>query len=324
MYRRPGRRFWYASFDDAHKHLSLGTEDETEAAQVFARLLDERRATGLAPSEKSFSEIVKVTCERARVNHSPKYAYDLTLKLLAIQAWMETRAAISCRTVNGELVEAFKADRRDLKNSSINRYLDVWRKAMKVAVEFKSAPPSSLEHFKHLREARPEPHQRGLTKREIVAFLRAAEEPYRSLFRTVVGSGIRDDEVRHLDGGDVRRDAIVITPKTGWTTKNYRYRSIPASPATVKAARKYVAAKPDMVLDAKSVWKRLQAAAKGARIKWHFSMHDLRRAWGSHLLAAGVKLANISRWYGHADIQTTMRYLRVVEDERPNPKDLPW
>jgi integrase len=326
MYRRPGRKTWCYSLDDDHKHISLGTDDEEEASKRFGEILRERRATGLALAERTFAEIVKMTCERAKVNHSPKYAYDATLKLLAIQGWMEDRGALSCRSVTAELVEAFKSDRRGtLKNSSINRYLDVWRKAMKVAVEQRSAAPSSLDLFKHLREARPEPHQRGLTKREIVRFLRAVDDRrYRALFRTVIGTGVRDDEARHLDAADIRKDAIVITPKEGWTTKNYRHRSIPASAATVKAAREYVAAKPGMVLDAKSVWRRLQDAASAAKLAWHISMHDFRRAWGSHLIASGVKLANVSRWYGHADIQTTMRYLRIVEDERPNPKDLPW
>ncbi len=44
---------------------------------------------------------------------------------------------------------------------------------------------------------------------------------------------------------------------------------------------------------------------------------------GSHLLSSGFKLSDISRWYGHGDIKTTMRYLRVVDDIQPDPEELP-
>ncbi len=78
-----------------------------------------------------------------------------------------------------------------------------------------------------------------------------------------------------------------------------------------------------MVLNQKSVWSRQQAAMDAAGHDWHWSMHDLRRGWASHMLAAGTKLSDLSRWIGHADVLTTMRYLRVIEDNTPDPDDLP-
>ena len=40
--------------------------------------------------------------------------------------------------------------------------------------------------------------------------------------------------------------------------------------------------------------------------------HDLRHTFGTMCAAKGIDLVKIQRWMGHADIQTTMRYLHYV------------
>jgi integrase len=40
--------------------------------------------------------------------------------------------------------------------------------------------------------------------------------------------------------------------------------------------------------------------------------HDLRHTFGTHCAARGIDLRRIQAWMGHADIQTTMRYLHYV------------
>lgn len=128
-----------------------------------------------------------------------------------------------------------------------------------------------------------------------------------------------------MDASDVRKAEIVVTPKPGWSTKGYRYRSITVSPATVKAARAFLAAKPTTNLDKKRVWQRLQEARKSAGIDKHFSLHDLRRAWASHMLSSGaVDIEELSKMLGHADMMTTMRYLRVVSGRKIDPRTLPF
>ncbi len=342
MYRRPGRKTWYAFLSHEHKNISLGTEDADQARINLADLIHQRAAQGAAPKKGQLGTLFVEAARRAQVNHTHKYAYDLNLRWEFIAGWLESQGVTSPDRVTTTLVERFKADQRErilrggvkgLSNCGINAYLRAWKKAMLQAVDDGTAPARVLTSFKTLREARSEPHQRGLTMDEIDAFLRAAEDERDFwLFRTVSGCGIRDDEARHLEGSSVRATAIVITPlpaglcechPRGWTTKNFRYRTIPASGDTVAAARSFVAVKHSMNLEAKSVWRRIQAARKAAGHNWEWSMHELRRAWGSHLLASGFKLSDVSRWYGHGDLKTTMRYLRVVEDEMPDPGLLP-
>ncbi len=327
MYRRPGRRVWYASFSDAEKHISLKTEDEGAARIEFAKLLERRRDLDLAPNEVPLAEIVRITRERADTNNTPKTAYEVHLNLRRVLAWLEGRRIFSARRIDLATVEDYKTARRfKVSAARVNRELDSWRRAMKVAVELRCAPKDALDLFVKLREPRPEPHQRGLTKAELTRFLRAVTVPgYKALFRTALGSGLRDDELRHMDPGDVRSDRIVVTPKPGWTTKGYRFRTIAVSPATVRAARAYLAARAaGLNFDQKRVWKVMQAACKAAKVR-PFSMHDLRRAWASHLLLSGeASLKQVSKMLGHAELATTERYLRMVEDDMPNPKKLPW
>lgn len=336
IYRRPGSDLYYAYLDRVNRHISLKTDDEEQARINFGDLLHRRAAQIAAPKKGELGGIFVECAKRAKVNHTPAYAADVNLRLSRLDRWLDANGVKSPDRVTLGLVEKYKSDERErgITDRTINRYLDTWKKAMKLAVEEGFAPPRVLTYFRKLKEPRVEPHQRGLSLEEIDGFLKCVEdERYYWLLRTVAGSGIRDDEVRHLEPQCVRDAAIVITPlppglcgchSRGWNTKNYRNRTIPASAETVACARLYVEVKHSMNLDAKHVWKIIQAARKAAGHTWHWSMHELRRAWGSHMLASGVKLSDLSRWYGHGDVKTTMRYLRVVEDEMPDPSTLPF
>lgn len=250
--------------------------------------------------------------------------------------WLEERTITSSRQVTKELVEDYKTSRRFARQrkrdgaagvsaARINAELTTWAQVMRIAVEWGLVGLHVLQFFVKLREPRPEPHRVGLTKADIERFLRAEKDAgYRALWRTVIGTGMRDEEVRHMDASDIRTKAIVVTPKEGWATKGYRYRTIPASPKTVKAARDFLAARDKLKLEKKTVWKRVQKTRKAAEITKHFSLHDLRRAWASHMLAAGHKVEMISKWLGHADLITTMRYLRIVTDEVVDVTKLPF
>jgi site-specific recombinase XerD len=167
-----------------------------------------------------------------------------------------------------------------------------------------------------LKEPRPKPNAITLSPAQVDAFLATADASspaaYAALFRLTAGSGIRIDQARHLDRGDlnVEQGLLTITPKPGWTTKGYRYRDVPASERTLAAARAFVRLRGGVALDDKSVWRDVQRVAKLAGVP-RMSMHELRRAWASAVHANGASLKQVSIWLGHADIATTERYIRV-------------
>lgn len=336
IYQRPGRRVWYAYLDRDHQHISLHTEDYEQAKINLADLIHRRAAEGPAAKAGELGAVFVECARRAQVNHAGSYADDLARRLEHLIKWIAGQNITRPDKMTLALVEMYKADERarGIADRTINRYLDSWKKAMKLAVDDGYAPPRVLTYFRKLKEPLVQPHQRGLTMAEINATLCAVDdERYLWMFRTVAGTGMRDDEIRHLeDEPCIKEHAIAVTPlppglcrchPRGWSTKNYRYRVIPASGETVEAARKFVAVKHSMGLNNKTVWRILDRARRASGSTWRWSMHEWRRAWASHMLAAGHKLQDISRWLGHADIKTTMRYLRIVEDEMPDPDDLP-
>ena len=153
---------------------------------------------------------------------------------------------------------------------------------------------------------------------------KACHVGYSSLFRVTAGSGIRMDEARHLEASDidVEKGVLTVTPKKDWTTKGYRYRDIPVSKATAEAGLAFVANKDKVPLSQRSVWEEVERVRKLASLP-HFSMHDLRRAWASAVHANGASLKQVSVWLGHAEIQTTERYIRVYLDETTGHQYLP-
>ena len=59
-------------------------------------------------------------------------------------------------------------------------------------------------------------------------------------------------------------------------------------------------------------------AVQRSGINFHVRMHDLRHAHASWLLAGGADLKSVMQRMGHAQIQTTQKYLHTLDgaDER--------
>jgi integrase len=340
MYRRAGRPGWWCSFSDREKHISLGTEDEAEAAERFAVKVRERQGSAsLEAGDVPIATIFAVCYEQAKTNHTRKTAYEINLDLTRVAEWLEQHGIFSARKITATTVEDYKTARRFTVGAArINRELTSWKKGMKVAIERKLALPSCLTWFARMREPRPEPHQLKRSRDEIAAFLEVAERlfpDHHALFRTVIGSAIRDDEARHIEPGDVQTPWLVVTPKPpgrcsccpkGWATKGYRYRRVPISEETAAAALAFMAARDAgrvNMADPKGVWKVMQTCCEASGVP-AFSLHQLRHAWATQMFEAGHRLGLISKWLGHADVQTTMRYLGVTEEEAPDAGSLPW
>ncbi len=67
-------------------------------------------------------------------------------------------------------------------------------------------------------------------------------------------------------------------------------------------------------ITSKSVWLALQGAARAAGLRKHVSPHTLRHSYATHQLERGVNFRTIQAVLGHARIETTLRYLRVLPE----------
>jgi site-specific recombinase XerD len=69
--------------------------------------------------------------------------------------------------------------------------------------------------------------------------------------------------------------------------------------------------RPDQPMERKSLRLVCQTAGRRAGIDQQVSPHVFRHSCATHMLEAGADLRTIQVLLGHADIQTTARYLRV-------------
>jgi integrase len=159
----------------------------------------------------------------------------------------------------------------------------------------------------------------------------------RAMFLTAAFTGLRMGELlalrwRHVDFGNrilhVQRncvDGIEDTPKS------HRRRSVPLSDQAVVALdalsrREHFTAPDDLVFgnevgehgsddEARDEFYEALAAAGLGHLRATeepIVFHDLRHTFGTQCAAKGIDLRKIQAWMGHADIQTTMRYLHYV------------
>lgn len=75
------------------------------------------------------------------------------------------------------------------------------------------------------------------------------------------------------------------------------------------------------LMTAQSLMEALQKRSSQAGVT-HFSPHDLRRTFISHLLDAGADISTVQRLAGHANVQTTTRYDRRGEEAKRKASDL--
>jgi site-specific recombinase XerD len=335
--RRRGRnKFWNAWIDG--KELSLGTPDRIEAQRrLDIRAEQCERAPGsaspAAPTHLSalglkFAEY----CQPPR--HTPNTAASYTNRFTMFVEWAEHRRVVTTAQITYAIMMQYVRTRshEGAGPATINRDVIAVRLAFAFALRegLIADDPFDSRTFRalKLKEPRGKPNMLTMSPAQIDTFLDVADTMappvYAALFRLAAGSGVRIDEARHVDLGDVddARKILTITPKPGWTTKGYRYRNIPISERTAKAVRSFVATRAGVTLDDKSVWRELHRVRVAAEVP-RFTMHDLRRAWASAMHANGASLKQVSVWLGHADIATTERYIRIFETQTEGHEYLP-
>ena len=145
--------------------------------------------------------------------------------------------------------------------------------------------------------------------------------------RAAAYTGLRMGELRALRWSDVGEDVLTVSRalsagvESG--TKGGRVRYVPLVPQA-KAAFDRLRDRRDFTganelafcnylgrtLDASALRRRFKCARDAAGLR-PLRFHDLRHTYGSLLAAAGVPVTDIQAAMGHADIQTTARYLHA-------------
>lgn len=149
------------------------------------------------------------------------------------------------------------------------------------------------------------------------------------LVAVAVQSGLRIDELRHLRDCDVRDDAVSVRAYGQWKPKDREERDVPVPIAVARLAREFVAWRDvavglnghKLALGAHWIEERITPAWKRAKLPDVApTMHDARRTFATEMSRRpGVSIRDVQRLLGHADLETTQRYLGRYRSDDARP-----
>lgn len=165
---------------------------------------------------------------------------------------------------------------------------------------------------------------------EVWALVRAAaSEQDQALFLTAAFTGLRMGELLALRWRDVDFAGQTIRVRASYyaghltTPKSGKVRAVPMAP-DVAAALAKLSGRQDWIgddelvfagdtggyLDGSALRRRYKVALAAAGLR-KLRFHDLRHTFGTRMIAT-ADIRRVQEWMGHADIQTTMRYLHYA------------
>lgn len=161
-----------------------------------------------------------------------------------------------------------------------------------------------------------------LSRDEVKALLEApAKLRTRTVLAVLYGSGVRVSEAIQLKPGDIDARRNVLWVRQG---KGHRDRQTLLPAKLLELLHQYwrthrpgewlfPATDPTRPIPPKTIYLACRSAAQAAGIKKPVHPHSLRHAFATHLLESGTNLRIIQVLLGHANLETTARYLQVTD-----------
>jgi integrase len=166
-----------------------------------------------------------------------------------------------------------------------------------------------------------------------MALVRAAASAQdAAIYLTAAFTGLRRGELLALRWRDVDFSNQVVRVRASYadgaltTPKSGKVRSVPMAPDVAGALAKLGQRESwtdddDLVfvgqsgsyLDGRALRRRYDAALKRAGLR-KLRFHDLRHTFGTRMIGK-ADIRRVQEWMGHADIQTTMKYLHYAPRE---------
>jgi integrase len=168
---------------------------------------------------------------------------------------------------------------------------------------------------------------------EVMALVRAADSEHdAAIYLAAAFTGLRRGELVALRWRDVDFARSHIRVRASYSErflsgpKSGKIRSVPMAPAVAKALarlgrRDSWTGDDDLVfpgqdggyLDGSALYRRYKLALRRADLR-DLRFHDLRHTFGTTVIAK-ASILQVKAWMGHADVDTTMRYLHFAPAE---------
>jgi len=172
------------------------------------------------------------------------------------------------------------------------------------------------------RPRRPQRLPEVLSPEEVEAILEAAPSlKYRAAFMLCYGSGLRTDEVVHLEPRHIDSQRMLIRVERG---KGNKDRQVVLSERLLLELRRcWKTYRPQVYLiegkragqpmAATSIQRAFRAAGQKAGILKHVTPRSLRHAFATHLVEAGTRLQAVQALLGHQSLNTTTVYAHLAK-----------
>ncbi len=300
-----------------------------EAARRGA--LPGQRRTGVT-FEQAAEEWLRFIAEDRERKPSTLYDYRSALRARLLPAFGPR--AVEAITPQG--IEAWHRSLTGLSNRSKNKLLIQLHGIFRRAQYVWGIPVNPLSRVeKH--PVRASGDIEVFSPEEVWALVRAAASDVdAAIFLTAAFTGLRLGELLALCWRDVDFAGEAIRVRGSWasgaltTPKSGKVRSVPLAPDVAEALAKLGRREnwvrdDDLVfpgegggyLDGSALRRRYKVALKRAGLR-PLRFHDVRHTFGTRMIGK-ADIRRVQEWMGHADIQTTMRYLHYAphaEDAR--------
>lgn len=199
---------------------------------------------------------------------------------------------------------------RGLAAGTVNRKLSALSGLLRFAQDL-----GELEALPPIRWQRtPAGRTRFLTRAEEQTFIALIEDrAVRLLCEFLVETGLRRSEALALEWRDVEEAGTVVAVRQ---SKNGKARRVPLTvlaQSVLRDRRDYArpfGLKPDRLTH---YWNKARDRYQGDTTE--LVPHILRHTCASRLVQRGVPLKVVQEWMGHSNIQTTMRYAHVRDED---------
>lgn len=364
IYKR-GKIYWirYAGLDGRTVFESSGSTKFDKAQSLY---FERKKAIG----DGNQPEIKKIANYTFR-ELSEKYLLWITgrqnsakVKGYIIGQLVTIFGSLPLRRFNTAIVEQLQTDliNRKMKNSSINKVLNVLKHMFSKAVEWDMVETETLKRIRRVKLLRDDSRRlRFLSKEEAQVLVSSSENHLKPIIITALNTGMRKGELLGLtwDRVDLKHGFILLDK-----TKNGDRREIPIN-NTLRSVLQGLTRRidiPSLFFDQATgrpysdVKRSFHTALKrveylkcpdcdyqkprvkskevagdcplcGARLAvlrgiQDFHFHDLRHTFASHLVMAGVDITTVKELLGHKTLTMTLRYAHLAPSHKVKAVDL--
>jgi len=357
LYKQPGSAYWWVRYAGLDGRIIRESTKKEKIKDAIIYLEDRKKEVrdGLQPEPSKriqnhlFFELTDKYTAWIEGRH-----LSAKVKGYIIGQLKTTFGNIPLRRFNTVITEQLQTDlmKRGLKNTSINKVLNVLKHMFTKAVEWDMVESETLKRIRKVKPLRDDSKRlRFLSKEECSALLDNCKGYLHSIVTFALNTGCRRGEILSLkwDNVDMKHGFIKLDK-----TKNGERREIPIND-TLRSVLQGITRRldiPYVFFDSitgkpyQSVKRSFNTALKNAEVEkctkcdyqraanktqtaiqhcplcnsematrkgiTDFHFHDLRHTFASHLVMAGVDLTTVSRLLGHKSLTMTLRYSHLA------------